>query len=117
MRNFRELEIWKEAMSIVNDIYRLTSVFPDNEKFGLKSQMCRSAVSIPSNISEGCRGTEKELIQFLSIALGSSFELETQLEIAYNQKYIEKEMFEMLLSNLNILQKRINSFRTHLKYK
>ncbi len=117
MRNFRELEIWKDSMKIVTEIYSLIEQFPNNEKFGLTSQISRSAVSIPSNISEGCRGSDKELVQFLNMALGSSFELETQLEISYNIKYINKEKFEELTQSLNVLQKRMNAFRNSVKYK
>lgn len=103
MRNFRELEIWKDSMQLVTDVNRLLEQFLNNEKFGLTSQISRSAVSIPSNISEGCRGSDKELVQYLNIALGSSFELETQLEISYNIKYINKEEFEGLTQRLNVL--------------
>ncbi len=77
--------------------------------------MNRSAVSIPSNIAEGCRGSDKELRQYLSIALGSSFELETQLILATRLVYIEEVEFNALLGRLNILQKRINAFRNSIK--
>ena len=116
MRNFRTLEIWKDSMQIVTEVYRLVEQFPSSEKFGLISQISRSAVSIPSNIAEGCRGSDKELIQFLNIALGSSFELETQLEISHNIKYLGKEDFELSRDKINILQKRINAFRSSIKY-
>jgi four helix bundle protein len=115
MRNFRDLEIWKEAMNFTLVIYQLVKEFPPEEKFGLRSQMTRCAVSIPSNIAEGCRGSNKELIQYLNIALGSSFELETQLEISNKVGYIEKNKCDMSIKNLNRLQKRINAFRNHLK--
>jgi len=117
MRNFRELVIWKEGMEIVKDVYALLTVFPPNEKFGLSSQISRAAVSIPSNIAEGCRGSDKELIQFLNIALGSSFELETQLEISYDQKFIEIVKYQSVILKLNTLQKKINAFRSTIKYK
>jgi four helix bundle protein len=84
MRNFRDLEIWKEAMSITTVVYILTKSFPKEELYGLSSQLRRAAVSVPSNIAEGCRGSNKELKQYINIAMGSSFEIETQLMIAQN---------------------------------
>jgi len=76
------LEVWKLGMELCRDIYELCLRLPDSEKFGLSSQMKRSAVSIPSNIAEGAgRSTKKEFMQFLSIAQGSLAELDTQLEL------------------------------------
>ncbi|MGZ3766557.1 MAG: four helix bundle protein, partial [Mucilaginibacter sp.] len=75
--------VWKAGIEITKVVFQLTKTFPSEEKYGLISQMIRSAISIPSNIAEGCgRKSNKELHQFLNIALGSSFELETQLIIA-----------------------------------
>lgn len=116
MRNFRDLEVWKEAIEIVKKVYTITSSFPITEKFGLISQMNRSAVSIPSNIpsniAEGCsRRTSIDFARFIEIALGSSFELETQIVIATNLNYISNEQTEIIIAELNILQKRINALR------
>jgi len=78
--NFRDLEVWKDSFSIVKSVYDICSQLPDEEKFGLKSQVQRCAVSIPSNIAEGSGSTsDKEFLHFLSIAISSSYELETQL--------------------------------------
>ena len=83
MRNFKKLEIWNKGIQIVKEIYKVSSSLPSEEKFGLKSQITRAAVSIPSNIAEGSgRNSEVEFKRFLEIALGSLFELETQLIIA-----------------------------------
>ncbi|MFC6996213.1 four helix bundle protein [Rufibacter roseus] len=80
MHNFKELKIWQEAMTLAKKVFELSASFPANEKYGLTSQINRSAVSVPSNIAEGAgRGSDKEFIQFLNIARGSAFELETQL--------------------------------------
>jgi len=112
MRNFRELEVWKEAMEIVKRIYAITNTFPTNEKFGLVSQMNRCAVSIASNIAEGCsRKSEIDFARFLEIAIGSSFELETQILIAKELNYTSTEITDNLVTNLNTLQKRLNSLR------
>jgi four helix bundle protein len=109
MRNFRELRVWKKAMKIAADIYRAASYLPDQEKFGLKSQMTRAAVSVPSNIAEGCsRSSNKLYKNFLEIALGSSFELETQFLLALEMKLIPADLSEDILSELNELQKMMN---------
>ncbi|MCH8873996.1 four helix bundle protein [candidate division KSB1 bacterium] len=76
MRNFRNLNIWTEGIGIVKQVYKIAELLPSDEKYGLKSQICRAAVSIPSNIAEGCsRNSEIDFKRFLEIALGSSFEL------------------------------------------
>ncbi len=82
MNSFKDLEVWKRGIDLVEDVYSLAAKFPANEQFGLVSQMRRAAVSIPSNIAEGQgRRNAKEFIQFLYIAKGSLAEIETQLII------------------------------------
>jgi len=88
--NHKDLEAWKQAMSLVELVYTRTEQLPAKEQFGLQSQMRRAAVSIPSNIAEGAaRKSDKEFIQFLYIALGSSAELETQLILSNRLFQIE----------------------------
>ncbi len=83
MHNYKKLEVWKESVNLVTEIYLLTDNYPDKEKFGLISQINRCAVSIPSNIAEGAgRSSKKEFALFLGYSLASSFELETQLIIS-----------------------------------
>jgi four helix bundle protein len=98
----KNLDVWKKSMDLVEVIYKMTQQFPDAEKFGLTSQMRRSAVSIPSNIAEGAaRKGDKELIQFLYIALGSIAELETQYLIAVRLEFTNKDVvIEDLLLNV-----------------
>ncbi|MFY0689835.1 MAG: four helix bundle protein [Cyclobacteriaceae bacterium] len=80
MHRYKELDVWKRSMALAKSIYDLTSEFPDEEKFGIISQMRRSSVSVPSNIAEGAgRNGNKEFANFLGIAMGSLFELETQV--------------------------------------
>ena len=98
-------------------VYDHVSGFPSEEKYNLTGQIKRSIVSIPSNITERCRGSNKELIQYLNIALGSSFELETQLEIAHRLEFLQTEDWEILNQKLGKLQRRINAFRTSIKRK
>lgn len=113
MRNFREYDVWIDAMTLVNLIYDIVGDFPKDERFALISQITRSAVSIPSNIAEGAsRNSEKDFGRFLEISLGSAYELETQLRIAENRRYIEKDNSEKIL--IISLQKRISAFRNSL---
>src|SRR5690554_6118199 len=115
MRDFRKLEIWQKGISIVKKVYTLTSSLPDFEKFGLVSQMQRCSVSIPSNIAEGAsRNSEKDFKRFLEIAIGSAFELETQLILCAELNYINTEDQIKTINDLHILQKQINSLITIL---
>jgi four helix bundle protein len=83
VRSFRDLEAWNVAMALVEIAYRVTAVFPEDERFGLRQQIRRAAVSIPSNIAEGHNGrTRAEFLRHLRIATGSQAELETQVELA-----------------------------------
>jgi four helix bundle protein len=86
----KELNVWKESVEMVTDIYNITKKFPKEEQFGLTNQIRRAAVSIPSNIAEGAaRNSNKEFRQFLYIALGSLSELETQLIISNNLNFTQ----------------------------
>ena len=108
MHNFRELKIWQKSREFVKKIYVLTRKFPKEELFGLTSQMRRAAVSIPSNIAEGCgRGSDRQLVPFLDIAHGSSCELETQLLLAFDLEYITESELNAHVAELNEIQKMI----------
>jgi len=97
MTTHKDLNVWKKSMNLVILIYKLTGQFPKEELFGLSSQMRRAAVSIPSNIAEGHGiNSEKELIRFLYIALGSASELETQLLLSNKLGFLEDESFNKL---------------------
>lgn len=111
MTNFRNLKIWQKGVEIVIQVYHLSGKLPDVEKFGLRSQLTRAEVSIPSNIAEGSsRTSEKDFARFLEISLGSTFELETQLLIIQELKLIETEVLGNLLENLNEEQKMIMGY-------
>jgi four helix bundle protein len=113
--NFRELKIWKDSMNLTKNVYLLTSQLPTEEKFGLKSQLNRCAISIPSNIAEGSgRTSDNEFNHFLNISLSSSYELETQL-ILLNELF-EIELNE-ILTELQSLQRMIGGFKKTLKTK
>jgi len=109
--NFKKLHIWTDAMDLIDDNYEVTSQFPDYEKFGLRSQMNRCAVSIASNIAEGTsKKTSKHFIQYLEISLGSSFEWETQLIVCYRQQFINEEKFLQLEDTIQKIQSKITNF-------
>jgi len=95
MTNHKELKVWQKGIELVKVIYGITNDFPKAEQFGLISQIRRCSVSIPSNIAEGCgRHSDKELIHFLYITLGSASELETQIIISEDLGFLEKEKSE-----------------------
>lgn len=108
MNKFKDLTVWQKSMDLAEIVYQLTSDFPGEERFGLQSQIKRCVVSIVSNIAEGAgRNSKNEFRHFLSISLGSSYELETQLILASRFKYINKERLEVVLDKLNEIQKMI----------
>lgn len=115
MHNFRQLQIWREGMFIAKATYLLTNNMPSAEKFGLISQISRCAVSVPSNIAEGSsRSSNKEFAHFLSIALGSLFELETQILLSVDLGFLASENVESLLNEIILLQKKISTFKKTL---
>ncbi|KFF23513.1 four helix bundle protein [Chryseobacterium vrystaatense] len=110
-----DLLIWKKSMTLVKDIYLMTENLPADEKFGLISQIRRCAISIPSNIAEGAgRNNMKEFYQFLGIATGSCYELETQLILLVELNFQNETDITPLLNNLNEIQKMIYKFKTNL---
>ena len=108
--NFKNLKIWIIAMDITNDIYKLTSVFPKSEIYGLVSQMNRCSVSMPSNIAEGSNRGNKHFQYYLNISLGSSFELQTQLLIANKNDYLSQEKTVEVENKIIEFQKMTTSF-------
>lgn len=118
MHKYKELKLWQKSIDLVTRIYLTTKSFPETEKFGLISQINRSAVSIPSNIAEGAgRNSDKEFLQFLSIAHASSFELETQLIISKNLNYLSVEELELLTIQIEEVQKMNYSIQSKFKQK
>ena len=118
MHKYKELKLWQKSIDLVTVVYSLTRNFPQTEKFGLVSQINRSAVSIPSNIAEGAgRNSDKEFVQFLAFAHASSYELETQLIISNNLKYISLGELNDLLDQLTELQKMNFAIQSKFKQK
>ena len=112
----KDLDVWKKGMELVERVYSMSRAFPDSERFGLTSQIRRAAVSIPSNIAEGAaRKSDKELLQFLSIAIGSLAELETQYLIAIRLGFLEKD--KSLTNLINDEKQLLLGFRNYIKNK
>lgn len=108
MHQYRKLDVWKKSIELAVDIYAQTRNFPSEEKFGLTSQIRRSAISVPSNIAEGAgRKSNKEFCHFLNIAYGSSCELDTQLLISMNLGFIKNQELEILTNKITEVQKMI----------
>ena len=116
MHQFKELEIWKRSRLFCARIYQITTCFPSDEKFGLTNQLRRASVSIPSNIAEGsARNSNKDFARFLEIAIGSAYEIETQLLIPLDIGFIKTDELEKSVNELNEIIKMISRFRSSLK--
>ena len=112
MNNFRELIVWKKSIAFVVRIYEVTRSFPSAERFNLVTQMQRAATSIPSNISEGAgRNSNRSFKHFLTIAIGSAHELETQIIISSKLDYLSNPDCESLIADLTEIQKML--YRLH----
>ena len=116
MKTFRDLLVWQKSMNFVTVVYQISRTFPNEELFGLTSQIRRCSISIPSNISEGFgRDSVKDYLRFLNIAISSLFELQTQLEIAFNLQYIPKEKFDELYELSREIERMLSSFIRSIK--
>lgn len=112
---FKELHIWRRSRLFCSEIYNITSKFPDSEKFGLTNQLRRASVSIPSNIVEGSsRKSKKDFSRFLQISIGSAYEIETQLMIALDLKFISEDDLRPILLELEEIIKMISKFKSTL---
>jgi four helix bundle protein len=113
---FRKLLVWQKSMALVTEIYCEVKIFPSEELYALTSQIKRSATSIPSNIAEGYgRNGTKDYLRFLNIALSSLFELQTQIEIAYNLKYLKEDNFNKLYESTREIERMLTSFIRKIK--
>ena len=116
MHQFEKLKIWQKAMDIAVDVYKVTSELPSDEKFNLTHQIKKCAVSIPSNIAEGSgRNSNKEFIQFLGIANGSTFELITQLILAKRLSLVSEDIIQPIINQLVEISNMSFSFQKSLK--
>ena len=118
MKTHKDLDIWKLGIELVEKIYKLCENYPNDEKFGIVSQLKRAAVSVPSNIAEGsARNSQKEFIQFCYISLGSLSEIETQLIISEKLKFLPQENLKKVLLHIETLRKKLLNFIKYLKRK
>jgi four helix bundle protein len=116
MQDYRKLLVWEKAHQYVLSIYDMTVKFPNEERYGLTSQIRRATVSMPANIAEGCgRETNNELRRFLYIAMGSGSEVDYYLLLIHDLKWIETAEYQRLSSELNSIQRMLNDFIQKLK--
>lgn len=117
-RYYRELQVWRKSMDLVDHVYRLTRGFPKEETYGLTSQIRRSAVSIPSNIAEGQgRNSTQQFLHHLSIAYGSLMEMETQILIAYRQGYLTQDQAHAVMLQTSEIGRMLNGLSAALARK
>ncbi len=114
--DFRDLDVWKLSMELVEDVYKITKAFPKSEMFGLTDQMRRASISIPSNIAEGNgRQHSKEYVNFLYIALGSLLELITQTELAKRLDYINSQQSTLIAERCTRINKMLRALIKAIK--
>jgi four helix bundle protein len=114
-RHYKDLLVWQKGIVLAREIYRLTSSYPNDERFGLISQMRRAAVSVPSNIAEGqARQGTREFLQFISHASGSLSELETQLLLSVDLQICSEKDCSKSLAEVGELQKMLSALRRSL---
>ena len=117
-KSYTELNTWKESRILVKTVYELLSNYPKEELYGISSQIKRSAVSVPSNIAEGVgRHTPKDSLRFLYISRGSLYELETQLYLSFDLKFISETELKTTLEQITIVNKLLAGFINHYKKK
>ena len=110
MKNFRNYEVWKDGVAFSAHVYQLTELFPKKEMYALCDQLQRASVSIPSNIAEGCsRRSQSEFAHYLEISLGSSYEIETQMEIAHILKYVTDEQYDVAIETVQSIEKKLTN--------
>ncbi|MCW5519741.1 four helix bundle protein [Aureitalea sp. L0-47] len=115
MHKVKDLKIWSKSMALAKSVYSIAAELPTEEKFGLVSQLKRCAISIPSNISEGAgRNSKKEFQHFLSVAHGSSYELETQLILVIELQLISEDKIKPVLNKVTEIQKMNYAFQKSL---
>ena len=116
-RNFRQYKLWQDAVAYATKIYKITDQMPWFEKKGICDQLRRAAVSISSNIAEGCaKPSDIDFARFLDQALGSAYEVETQLIISFNVGYITAEQNKELIQELNLIQKQLTALIRSLRH-
>jgi four helix bundle protein len=112
MQDYRRLRVWQQSKTLTVEVYRVTAGLPPEERFGLTAQMRRAAVSMTSNIAEGCgRDTPRELSRFTAIAAGSAHELESQMRVALELGFVDQESASRVLRGLGEIKAMLYSYR------
>ena len=118
VNSYRDLTVWQLAMKLTEDVYRITGTFPNKETYALANQLQRAAVSIPSNLAEGhARSSTKDYLRFISIAMGSLAELETQGELSARLLYIDQQKLTELLTAADEVGRMLQGLRKSLQSK
>lgn len=113
--DFLNLEVWKRSRALVKTVYTISNVFPVEEKYGLRSQVRRASISIPSNIAEGCgRNSDAQLKHFLDISIGSLCELQTQMFLALDLEYLSDEKLEIIIKEITEVRRMAMGLRNRL---
>jgi four helix bundle protein len=116
VKTFRDLIVWQKSIQFVTDVYKATQKFPQNELYGLTSQIRRCSVSIPSNIAEGYgRKSTQDYLRFLRISLGGLYELQTQIVISLNLKFLHREDFDGLFESSREIERMLSSLISKVK--
>ena len=116
MRDFRKLPVWQKAHRLVLSVYKATAHFPKTEAYGMVRQMRRAAMSIPTNIAEGCgRDGEAELSRFIQIAMGSSSELEYEILLARDHGFLNQNEHDQLIENACEIKRMLTAYHQRLK--
>ena len=116
IKTFRDLIVWQKSIQFVSDIYFITKSFPREELFSLINQIRRSAVSIPSNIAEGFgRHSRKDYLRFLKIAIASTFEIQTQIEISKNLRFISEDVYNKIFESSREIERMLSSLILKLR--
>ncbi len=116
MRDFREIKVWEKSHTFTLQIYKDTNSFPNDERFGLVSQLRRASVSIPTNIAEGCgKSGEKELARFMQISMGSASEVEYLLLLSFELDILSKDKYSKLNNQIIEIKRMLASFIKRLR--
>ena len=116
IKTYRDLVVWKKSMELVTEIYKMTKTFPKEEIYGLASQIRRCAISVPSNIAEGYgRRSTDDYLRFLRIAISSLYEIQTQIEIALNLKYLPDNKFQQIYESTREIERMLSSLIKKIK--
>ena len=116
MKDFKELQVWQKAHALALKVYRVSRAFPNDERFGLTSQLRKAATAVPTNIAEGCgRSTDADLARFADIAMGSASETEYQLLLAHDLRYIDSKTHREIEEDVSEVKRMLAAYIRYLR--